>query len=39
MENLTQILEYYPKLKEKINKDNPQIYFDTSAIILFCVHL
>ena len=26
MENLTQILEYYPKLKEKINKDNPQIY-------------
>jgi hypothetical protein len=24
MENLTQILEYYPKLKEKINKDNPQ---------------
>ena len=26
MKDLTQILEYYPKLKEKINKDTPQIY-------------
>jgi hypothetical protein len=26
MKDLTQILEYYPKLKEKINKDIPQIY-------------
>jgi len=30
MEDLTQILEYYPKLKEKINKDTPQIYKKTT---------
>jgi hypothetical protein len=31
MKDLTQILEYYPKLKEKINKDIPQIYKQTTG--------
>lgn len=31
MKDITQILEYYPKLKEKINKDAPQIYKQTTG--------